>query len=166
LWFLETIRALREPPTAGARWTWGGFWWGPIYYIVHGLNPKGWILLLVSVVTFGLLAPFFWFYCAIDAGTCRMRALHKANRLEAKGANQRRRDAQDKQIDEKRRELDAIRIEREYGALGNGGDVTAPLSSGPLSLEERLERLALLREKGVLSDEEYAAKRSSLIDQL
>jgi len=163
LWvFFEMVRSLMRPPVAGAGWTWGAFWWGPLYYVIHDLTPKGWSLmaaaLVLGAVTFGLIAPFFWIYCAIDAGgyAAKLAVMHEmqAERFE---------------LNRQQREADRARREREQRpapAAAPSGGADAGVGPGAGSFENRLAALKSLRDKGVITEAEYTAKRKALIDQL
>jgi hypothetical protein len=54
-------------PTNG--WSWLALIIGPFWYFTHGLVGKGAILLLISILSVGLAAPFVWIYCALRAKT-------------------------------------------------------------------------------------------------
>ncbi len=51
----------------------------------------------------------------------------------------------------------------------SSGQLSPELSQTPppnLSIEERLQRLKRLRDQGLITDEEYGAKRRELLDRL
>jgi hypothetical protein len=48
-------------------------------------------------------------------------------------------------------------------AAASSGSVTA---SGTLSIEQRLERLESMRQRTLISDQEYAAKRKEILSEL
>jgi hypothetical protein len=57
---------------------------------------------------------------------------------------------------------DEMALSNELAAAASG----APMRPAPQSVEQRLERLEALREKGLVSDEEYAKKRQEILDSL
>lgn len=46
-------------------WNWSSFFLGPFWYLSNGLIGKGLILLLISVISFGLGIPIIWIYCGL-----------------------------------------------------------------------------------------------------
>jgi hypothetical protein len=46
-------------------WNWLSFILGPFWYIINGLITKGIVLLIISLITFGLGIPIIWLYCGL-----------------------------------------------------------------------------------------------------
>jgi len=174
---IAMVRVLRTPPKEGASWTWGAFWWGPLYYVVHGMHPKAWPLfisaLVLGALTWGIIGPVFWIYCAIDAGKYwpkiqaeRRKQEEEDHRLQQDRAVARERRAKTEELEDKRRQLEAARVEKEFEEFqANTASPAAAPAPSP-SVEDRLTRLSELHTNGLITLDEYNTKRQAVIDEL
>ena len=46
-------------------WNWLSFILGPFWYFINGLTGKGFILLIISIITLGFGIPIVWIYCGL-----------------------------------------------------------------------------------------------------
>jgi len=46
-------------------WNWASFILGPFWYLKNGFLNKGFILLIISIITFGFAIPIIWIYCGL-----------------------------------------------------------------------------------------------------
>ena len=51
-------------------------------------------------------------------------------------------------------------------AIGGAPQAAAPAASAQPSIEDRLARLAGLKEKGLISDEEFASRKNAILAEL
>ncbi|MBW6520876.1 MAG: hypothetical protein K0A99_07675 [Desulfoarculaceae bacterium] len=69
-----------ESKTAG--WDWGAFFLGPFWYLSKGMKAKGVWLLIFSVFSCFMAAPFIWVYCgARGRGDLYDYSLQKRSRI-------------------------------------------------------------------------------------
>ena len=63
----ESVGFRDERFTIGFRatWNWAAFFFGPLWYLAKGMWLKALVMVVVSIISSGVLAPFIWFYCAI-----------------------------------------------------------------------------------------------------
>jgi len=52
-----------------AGFNWSALFFGPFWYITHGLIAKGIFLILITIATIGFGLPVIWIYCGIRANS-------------------------------------------------------------------------------------------------
>jgi hypothetical protein len=169
--FVMGVRSLFIAPTPHARWTWGAFLWGPIYYLVHGLHAKGLALLVAGILlgffTGGLLAIPFWIYCALDAGKAfgrrhddEMELKRKKHQEQWKLKQQRAQEEErSHQALEQRRRLQEEQRRAEHQRRANASRVSGA------KLAQKFAQISLLVQTGMMTPEEAATEQRQLIAQ-
>jgi len=141
------------------------------------MHPKAWLLLISAFVlgalTWGLIGPIFWIYCAMDAGKYwqkiqaeRRGHEEEQHRLELDREVARVRKAKADELEDKRRQLEAARVEKEFEEFQANTAAPAAAPAPSLSVEDRLTRLSELHTNGLITLDEYNTKRQAIIDEL
>lgn len=110
----------------------------------------------------------------LDLATVAAELVKQQNRLPAGLEDERvrmQREAQQMAVERRQMREEMARMRKEMRATGEatgegGAAATGGGGSGGGSLEQRLERLKALRDKGLVSDDEYARKRDEILGEL
>ena len=140
-----------KPDNSG--FNWGGFFWGPIYYLIYGMTTKGLILCGIaiggSLITLGygaiLIGPCIWIYCGVKAHDDWLKS------------------QKDSDLSIKKKQIEEIELNQKIATLSNSP--ASPMKNGSDGLASKLEELKCLHDKNLITDKEFEKKRKDLIDR-
>ena len=164
--FVVVGKTLLTKPVPHAGWTWGAFFWGPLYYLFHGLHKKGAILLVagfaLGALSYGLLAIPFWIYCGIDAGKAFGRKFYLAE--EAERQDREARDQIDREMAE-RRKAEAEQSQRKIieARRKEHQQRTDALRVSGSQLSKKFAQLSVLVQTDVMDHDEAETERRRLV---